>query len=55
MSKKAKRTTKLKDAQFCLWANADDVKRWREAASADDISLSQWIRQVCNRGANPRG
>lgn len=38
-----------KEARVEVRATEDDVRRWREAAAAEDMTVSEWIRRLCNR------
>jgi hypothetical protein len=48
------RTMKTKTEIAKLRLAAADLKRWREAAEADQCSLADWIRRRCDgRPATP--
>lgn len=44
-----------KEARVEVRAKEADVERWREAAEAADVTLSEWIRDLCNRATKKGG
>jgi predicted HicB family RNase H-like nuclease len=44
---------KTKTETFTMRVSEEDLASWREAAEAEDMSLSDWIRRQC-RAATKR-
>jgi uncharacterized protein (DUF1778 family) len=42
---------KPKDERVELRASPDDVATWRQAAEAEEMTLSDWIRRTLNKQA----
>jgi uncharacterized protein (DUF1778 family) len=42
------KTTSKKDVTVQVRLTAEEIKRWRAAAKADERTISNWIRQQCN-------
>lgn len=41
------RTTTAKNKTFLIHVSEEDLEAWREAATAEDLAIADWIRRAC--------